>query len=161
MISSCAVKNKAWLTNAFRASTDRALAQRPNPSTKQWHFEQADEETMQTLQYAWDASSQLTSDAGILAQQIIRSPAEPKGNHDLAHATMDILRKLGPPSQELLTMLSLEPRKIKKFEADKLLDNCARMFLELENNHQTLIEKTQVLARKQKSEQSRRMQALK
>ena len=107
------------------------------------------QEVMTGMQEAWDASTSLTSDAGLLAQKVLRNQSETVDNHARARKVMDLMMKCTAPAQNLLTFLSCVTEEIDVEKAQVALHECAALFLQLEEEHQRLLEKTTVLSKKE------------
>jgi len=141
MIEHSCANNKAWLMAALGdAGKQKKISRTGSSSSKVGDDKQHKEEMMKCLQDAWDASTQLTADAGLLAQKVLRNPTEAKSNHERAARILQIMKDMADPSAKILDMLVLTVETLDSDIASSLLNDGAKMFLELEKEHQLLIE---------------------
>ena len=148
LISNAASQNKAWLMMAMGcmhpkkggASSSHAES---TPTVSK-------EDLMKAMQEAWDASTTLTSDAGLLAQKVLRDSGESVASHNKASKIMALLVKCTGPGQQLLAFLGHTCEQIDPRAAQKALHACAEPFCELEKAHQLLLEETAVLTKKER-----------
>ena len=161
MIEHSCANNKAWLKTALGdACKPKKISNTGTSSSKGGDDKRDKEEVMERLQYAWDASTQLTADAGLLAQKVLRNPTEAKSNHERVARILQIMKDMADPSAKILDMLVLTVETLDSDIASRLLNNGAKMFLELEKEHQLLIEKS-LSSKQYKKELSNRMRSLK
>ena len=102
------------------------------------------------MQEAWDASTILTSDAGLLTQKVLRDGSESVANHKKAKGIMELLIKRTGPAQKLLQFLQHTCDQIDAKAGQKALKETAAPFMELEKAHQQLLEDTMVLDKKER-----------
>ena len=84
---------------------------------------------MTHLQQGWDATSQLSADAVQLAQRIQKDQQESAANHALAKQTFELLKKAALPSQDILSFLSSEIESIDVDKAQSALSTMSEVFL--------------------------------
>ncbi|CAK0869279.1 unnamed protein product, partial [Prorocentrum cordatum] len=156
MITDSVTKNKAWLRKAL-CDTKKALGS--GASSSKGESTDVDCHMMKTMQDAWDASTALTADAGLLAQRIKRDHAKSKINRERADEVMQLLKDCGPPSAELLSALGQPMEKLNAKKCRANLEACARIFLALEKAHQMLIESSG-LAKKDKKKALEKARAI-
>ena len=80
------------------------------------------------LQQGWDATSQLSADAGQLAQKVKRDQQETAGNHALAKQSFELLKKAALPSQDILSLLANELDLIDVNEDQSALPRMGEVF---------------------------------
>ncbi|CAK0818284.1 unnamed protein product, partial [Prorocentrum cordatum] len=158
MIQDSCATNKAWLQKAIGRGKKGSgpSSSRAAPSTKGV----VTYETMQVMQGAWDASTQLTADAGLLAQRIKRDRTESQINHERADNVMQLLKDCVQPSSVLLANLGKPMTSLDLTECEDNLKECAKLFLLLEQAHQELI-MSSGLSKKDKKKTSARLAEIK
>ena len=87
----------------------------------------------------------------------MKNTDEKAANHDLARRSLELMRELAVPSQELMGYLVTPPSELDTKKAEELLKKAIHTFLQLEKNHQMLIEKAVTF---QKGEKKRLVQRL-
>ena len=148
LVSKAAAQNKAWLRLAMGAM-------HPKKGSSSGSRVELDPEIdagvlMKGMQEAWDASTILTSDAGLLAQRVLRDGSESVANHKKARAIMELLVLCTGPAQKVLQFLQHTCDQIDVKAAQKALKECAAPFMQLELAHQELLVDTEVLNKKEK-----------
>ena len=96
----------------------------------------------------------------MLAQRIVRDHTESKINHERAAEIMGLLKACGPPSAELLSALGQPMETLNYKKCRDNLEVCAKIFLDLEQKHQMLIESSG-LSKKEKKKAMDQAKALK
>ena len=142
MLKDTLQSNKGWL---FSALKDKKSESSKGPTS---HDRQ---EVMKALQQAWDASTSLTADAGMLANRVMNDDGEIGKAMDIAKKSFEILRSLAQPSQKILDLLAYTYDQV-DFRAGQIaLETAAARFMELEKNHQDLILSTKNYSKKTRS----------
>ena len=98
------------------------------------------------------AHTQPTADAGVLAGRIMGNLSEIIDNRERARQSLNLLRKCGPPSQELLYLSDKNKADIGTTHACKLLEKCDAIFVTLETKHQQLLQNIKIDSKEEKNQ---------
>ena len=158
-IGDAASKNSGWLSVALNLDRGQGCASSSGGRDDDDDSDEGRGKLLVVLQDAWDALTQLTADAGTLSGRIIRDPCESKRNNDMAMESMELLKKLGPPSATMLAMLGAKPHTLVPTKARAVLQEVSGLFISLEANRQHLIENTNQFSKKQKTKLLSALQA--